>query len=85
MNFNIKQTGRKINRNKSLAKLLKSPAIAAGSLKSANTRWLSCRNELCDRIKLLLPEKQAGSNSNLTDEKIAAIAYKLLEYNCIST
>ena len=42
-------------------------------------------NELCDRIKLLLQKKQAGKISNKTNEKIIAIADKLLEDKCIST
>ena len=42
-------------------------------------------NELCDRFKILLQEKQAGNNSNIIDEEIAAIADELLEYKCIST
>ena len=41
--------------------------------------------ELCDRIKLLLQEKQAGSNSDIYDGEIFAIADKLLECECIST
>ena len=40
-------------------------------------------NELCDRIKLLIQEKQAGKNSNIIKEEIA-IVDKLLEYECIS-
>ena len=41
-------------------------------------------NERCDRLKLLLQEKQAGNNSNITNEKTVAIIDKLLEYKCIS-
>ena len=42
-------------------------------------------NELCDRIKLLLQEKQAGNNSDIFDDKITAIEEKILEYKYIST
>ena len=35
--------------------------------------------EQCDRLKLLLQEKQAGSSSEIIDEEIAATADKLLE------
>ena len=41
-------------------------------------------NEFCDRLKLLLQEKQAGNNSDIINEKIIAIVDKLLEYKCIS-
>ena len=42
-------------------------------------------NELYDRLKLLLQEKQAGDNCNIIDEEIVAIVDQLLEYKCIST
>ena len=41
-------------------------------------------DELCDRLKLLLREKQAGNISNIFDEQITARADKILEYKCIS-
>ena len=41
-------------------------------------------NELCDRIKLLLQEKQAGNNSDIFNDEIVAIIDKLLEYKCIT-
>ena len=57
--------------------------MMAGSLKkktSSNTRWLSSDpNELCDRLKLLVREKQAGKNSDKIDGEIIAIAEKLVE------
>ena len=40
-------------------------------------------NELYDRLKLLLKQKQAGNNSDRTIEEIVAIADNLLEYKCI--
>ena len=50
--FNIKQKGRKSNRDKPLTKLLKSPAIMASGF---STKFLpSDANEKCDRLKLLL-------------------------------
>ena len=51
MKFNIKQIGRKCNRDRTKAKLLKSPAIMASQ---NSTIFLpSDPNELCDRLKLL--------------------------------
>ena len=41
-------------------------------------------DELCDRLKLLLQEKQAGKISNIINKEILAIVDKLLEYKCIS-
>ena len=44
----------------------------------------SDHDELCDRLKLLLQEKQAGNNSDIINDEIVAIVDKLLEYKCIS-
>ena len=45
-----------------------------------STRFLpSDPNELCDRLKLLLQEKEAGYNSDLNNEEVSAILDKLLE------
>ena len=41
-------------------------------------------NELCDRIKFLLQEKQAENNSNKISQEIVAMVDKLLKYECIS-
>ena len=83
MNFNIRQKGRKSDRDKSMIKLLKSPAIMASGI--SNIIILSSNpNDLCDRLKLLLQEIQAGNNSDLINKEIVAIVDKLLEYKCIT-
>ena len=41
-------------------------------------------DEFCDRLKLLLQDKQAGNNSDLISEEIIAIGDKYLEYKCKS-
>ena len=41
-------------------------------------------NELCDRLRLLLQEKQAGNKSDLINDAIVAIVDYLLEYKFIS-
>ena len=41
-------------------------------------------NEFCDRLNLILQEKQARFISKIIDEKVVAIAYKLLGNNCMS-
>ena len=40
-------------------------------------------SDLCDRLKILLQEKQTGNISNKISEKIVAIAGMLLEYKCV--
>ena len=81
MTFDIKQKGQPSNRDKSLMKLNHSPAIIASGI---STMFLSSDpNQLCDRIKLLVQEKQAGSNSNIINDEIIAIIDKILEYKCI--
>ena len=58
MNFNIKQKRRKIDRDKSKIKLLKSPAIMASAV---TTIFLPEKSdELCNRLNFLLQEIQAG-------------------------
>ena len=83
MNFNIKQKGKKSNRDKSIIRLLKSPAIMASGI-SKKLFLSSVPDELCNRLKLLLQEKHAGNNSDLINEEIVAIVDKLLEYKCIT-
>ena len=83
MKFDIKQKRRKSNRDKSMIKLLKSPAIMASGI--SKTIFISSDpDEFCNRLKLLLQEKQAGFKSDLINDEIVAIVDKLLEYKCIS-
>ena len=83
MNFNFKQKRRKSDRDRSLIKLIKLPAITASGI--SNTIFASSDpDELCNRLKLVLQEKHAGNNSNIVSEEIIAIVDKLLEYKCIS-
>ena len=83
MNFNIKQKGRKSDSDRSLIKLLKSPAIMASGI--SNIIILSSDpDELCNRLKLFLQEKQAGNDSNILNEEIIAIVDNILEYKCIT-
>ena len=83
MKFNIRQKGRKSDRDKSMVKLLKSPAIMASAI-SIIIILSSDPDELCDRLKLLLQEIQGGNNSDFINKEIVAIVDKLLEYKCIS-
>ena len=81
--FDIKGPGTKSTRDCTLIKLRKSPAIMTSG---KTTKFSSERpSELCDRLNLLLQEKQVGSYSNIIDEEITAIVDKLLEYKCIFT
>ena len=81
MNFIIKQKENKNDRDKSIRRLLKSPAIMASGI--SETIFLSFDpDELCNRLKLLL--KHGDKNSDLINEEIVAIVDKLLEYKCIT-
>ena len=83
MNFNIRQKGNKSDRDKSIIRLLRSSRIMASGV--SKTIFLSSDpDELCNRLKLLLQEKQAGNNSDIINQEIVAIVDKLLEYKCIS-
>ena len=81
--FDERRVGNKSTRDRTLIKLLNSPAILASGV--SKTIFLSSDpNELCDRLKLLLQEKQAGNNSDIINDKIVVIIDKLLEYKCIT-
>ena len=82
MNFDVRGQGRKSTRDKSPINLYKSPAIMASGI---STIFLSSDpDKLCNRLKLLLQENQAGKNSDMINEEVVAIVVNLLEYKCIS-
>ena len=85
MNFDLKAVGKKSTGDRTLIKLLNSPELMVSASGVSKTIFLSSDpNELCDRLKLFLHEKQAGNNSDIINEEIIAIVDKLLEYKCIS-
>ena len=74
---------KKSNRDKNLALLLKSLAILASRI---STKFITENlNELRNRLKVPLLQKQAGKSSNRFNEVLFAILDKLLEYKCLST
>ena len=75
INFDNKHIGRKNNKDRSLKTLPKSPAIMVFGNSTAFSSENA--NELCERLNLLLQEKQAGNNVNIIDEEVVAIADKL--------
>ena len=63
MRFYVKKIRKPRTRDGPVRRILKSPAIMASGI---STNFLpSNGDELCDRSKLFLQEKHAGSNSNL--------------------
>ena len=51
----------------------------------SKTKFLSSNpTEFFDRLRLLLKEKQAGNDSDKSNQEVVAIVDKLLEYKCIS-
>ena len=85
MNFDLKAVGKKYTRDKTLIKLLKSPGLMISASSVSKTIFLSSNpDELCERLKLLPQEKQAGNNSDIINQEIVAIVDNLLEYKCIS-
>ena len=70
MNFDLKAMGKKSNRDRTLIKLLESPVLIVSASGVSKTIFLSSDpDELCDRLKLLLQEKQAGNNSDIINKK----------------
>ena len=85
MHFDPKAVGKKSMRDRKLIKLLNSPSLMLSASGLSKTIFLSSdANELCDRLKLLLQEKQAGNNSDIINDEIVIIIDKLLEYKCIT-
>ena len=85
MNFDTNDQRNKSTLDCTLKKLLKSPGLMVSASGVSKAIFLSSDlDELCNRIKLLLQEKQAGNNSVLINQEIIAIVDKLLEYKCIS-
>ena len=85
MHFDAKAPGNKSIRDRKLIKLLNSPGLMVSASGISKTIFLSSDpNDLCDRLKLLLQEKQAGNNSGIINEEIVVIIDKLLEYKCIT-
>ena len=84
MHFDPKASGNKSTRDRKPIKLLNSPGLKLSASGLSKTIFLSSDpNELCDRLKLLLQEKQAGNNSDIINEEIVVIIDRLLEYKCI--
>ena len=85
MNFDQKAIGKKSTRDKTLIKLLKSPGLRVSASGVSKTIFLSSdSDELCNRLKLLLQQKNAGNNSDIITDEIVTIVDKLLEYKCIT-
>ena len=82
MKFDIRKQGRPSTREIFFIKLLESPAIMALVFSTKFFRENS--NQLCDRLNLLLQEKQAGNNSDIINEETVTRVDKLLEYKNIS-
>ena len=85
MHFDTKALGNKSIRDRKLIKLLNSPGLIVSASSLSKAIFLSSDpNELCDRLKLLLQEKQSGNNSDIINDEIVVIIDKLLEYKCIT-
>ena len=85
MYFDERRVGNKSIRDRTLIDLLNSPGLMLSASGISKTIFLSSDpKDLCERLKLLLQEKHAGNNSNIINDEIVAIVYKLLEYKCIS-
>ena len=82
MKYNaIKNKGRPPVRHKSMIRLLNQPPITASGF--TKTIILSSDpDELCNRLRLILQEKQAGNNSDIINKESVGIVDKLLEYKC---
>ena len=78
----LSEKDEKNERDKSFLSLHKSPVIIASGILTIILP--EDPNELCDTLNLLIQEKQAGRNSDIINEEIAAIVDRFLEYKCIT-
>ena len=87
MYFDEKTSGNKNARNKSLIRLLQSPAImVSASGVSSSKRFLSSNpKEICGSMRKLLQEKRAGKKSDIINEKTIAMGDRILDHKCISS
>ena len=85
MHFDERRVGNKSIRDRKLIKSLNSPGLKVSASGISRKIFLSFDpNELCDRLKLLLQEKQARNISDIINDEIVVIIDKLLEYKCIT-
>ena len=61
--------------------------ILVSGLKRSQTTFLLSQNpdELCDRLCLMIHEKQTWNNTKRFDKEAVTLFDKLLEYECITT
>ena len=80
MYFDVEAPGKKSTRARTLIRLLKSPRLMISTSGNSNTIFLlSDPNEICDRLNLLLLEKQAGNNSDIINEEITPLPTNLFQ------
>ena len=90
MRLHFNRTVKRSTGDQNSVKLNNSSTIRANLLKNSepkqgSTRFLSSiLKEHCDRLKLLLKEKQTGNNSNKIIEENVAMTAKMLEQKCLS-
>ena len=85
MHFDLNAPGNNSTRDRKLINLPNSPGLMVSASGVSKTIFLSSDpNELCDRLNLILQEKQAGNNSDIINDEIIAIIDKFLEYKCIA-
>ena len=85
MYFDVTSPCNKPTRDRIPIKIFKAPSLKkSASGIPVETFLLSDLDELCDRLKLLLEEKQAGNNSYLINEEIVVILDNMLENKCIN-
>ena len=86
MYFGEITTGIKSTQDRTFIKLLELSSIMVSASGVSKAIFLPTDpNELCERVKLFLNEKQAGNKSELIKEEINALVDNLSEYKFIST
>ena len=76
--FEVRAQGNKSTRDRTLIEIIKSPGLmvsSSGVSKKSFSKILFLSengDELCDRLKLLLQEKQAGNNSDIINDEIVS-------------
>ena len=81
MHFDVRRQGRKSTRDRTPINLPNSPGLMVSASCVSKTIFLSSDpNEICNKLKPLQQETQAGNKSELINDEVVIIVDKFLEY-----
>ena len=67
-----------------IRKISSDPDVPCTSASEVITFLAENPEEFCNRLRIIVPEKQRGNDTNIFDYEIVAIIDKLFEYKCVT-